>query len=522
MQKVTRLFTLQPILRLGAHVAKLLCVATWLFALALGNTVAQDQTPFSQRELDQMLAPIALYPDALLAQITMAATYPLEVVEAERWSVANPRLQGAQAVQAVARNNWDPSVKSLVAFPRILRMMSDQLDWTERLGDAFLGQEGQVMDTVQELRRRAYEAGNLRSGDQALVSSQGNYITIDQADPRIAYEPYYNPTIVYGDWWWPQYPPVTWAPWPGYRERPGFGAGFAWGAGITLGAEFFFGLFDWRSHRVNVVNVTNNYYPRASGSAPRAVTNWQHDPDHRRGTAYRGAEVRQKFSPAGAPPQARSSFRGRPAAAVDQRGARDGGATVPSAPRSESTSSAGPGRRASSQPENGSRPEGRTQPAAPPATRPATPAAEQPNQRDAASANGRSQARGQDRSTRVPPVPTSSPVVVAPPARPNALENIDQASEARNASARGCASRAATPPSPSATPTAAPAPRTEARPVPRPEARPETAPPRQAERAATPAPTRQAAPSAAPPQGNGQRPPGDRARGGGAKDRDGK
>src|SRR5437016_583291 len=120
----------------------------------------QSWPAFTQQELDQMLAPIALYPDSLLSQILMASSYPLEVVEAARWSKANPNLKGNQAVQAVAQNSWDPSVKSLVAFPQILMMMDDKLNWTERLGDAFLAQQQQVMDTVQNLRQKASAAGN--------------------------------------------------------------------------------------------------------------------------------------------------------------------------------------------------------------------------------------------------------------------------------------------------------------------------------------------------------------------------
>src|SRR5437762_5541955 len=139
-----------------------------LLVLLVSASVVFAQTPpaprkaaATQQELDQMLAPIALYPDALLSQILMASTYPLEVIQAARWSKANPTLKGDEAVKAVDGNNWEPSVKSLVAFPQILTMMDENLNWMERLGDAFLAQEAQVMDTVQHLRQKAYEAGNL-------------------------------------------------------------------------------------------------------------------------------------------------------------------------------------------------------------------------------------------------------------------------------------------------------------------------------------------------------------------------
>src|SRR5213596_2159648 len=138
---------------------------------------------FTQQELDQMLAPIALYPDSLLSQLLMASTYPLEVVQAARWSKANPGMSGDQAVKAVEPNNWDPSVKSMVAFPQIISMMDDKLEWTQRLGDAFLSQQQQVMDTVQELRRKARAAGNLESNQNVRVEPQGQTIVIEQANP---------------------------------------------------------------------------------------------------------------------------------------------------------------------------------------------------------------------------------------------------------------------------------------------------------------------------------------------------
>ena len=141
--------------------------------LTLPAAVAQNRPAFSPEELDQMLAPIALYPDSLLSQILMAATYPLEVVQAARWSRANSQLKGQDAVRAVEPMDWDPSVKSLVAFPQILHRMDEQLDWTQRLGEAFLEQEPHVMDAIQGLRQRAERAGNLRSNEQMRVIAAG-------------------------------------------------------------------------------------------------------------------------------------------------------------------------------------------------------------------------------------------------------------------------------------------------------------------------------------------------------------
>ena len=168
----------------------------------------KDKVLFTQQELDQMLAPLALYPDSLLSQILMASTYPLEIVEAARWVKAHPALQGDQAVKATDQYNWEPSVKSLVAFPNVLAMMDEKLDWTERLGDAFLSQQPEVMDTVQNLRQRASANGTLQSTDQVRIDQEEQNISITSPDPQVVYVPYYDPTVIYGSWWWPAYPPV--------------------------------------------------------------------------------------------------------------------------------------------------------------------------------------------------------------------------------------------------------------------------------------------------------------------------
>ena len=278
-----------------------------LLALLLSASVALAQTPppaprhaaATQPELDQMLAPIALYPDSLLSQIFMASTYPLEVVEAARWSRANPDLKGEDAVAAVEQKDWDPSVKSLAAFPQILAMMDQQLEWTARLGDVFIAQEPQVMETVQSLRQKAYAAGNLRSTEQAYVYQQGEALAIAPASPEVVYVPYYDPRVAYGPWWWPEYQPVYWAPWPGYYVYPGFA--FAWGVGITVGTGFFFSGCDWQRRHVTVVNVTNVIVNRSGAvirSAPVRAGQpvaWQHDPGHRRGVPYRIASLQQRF-----------------------------------------------------------------------------------------------------------------------------------------------------------------------------------------------------------------------------------
>lgn len=289
--------------------ASLLALTLALFIIAHGEARAQDRPLTPQPQLDQMLAPIALYPDALLSQILMAATYPLEVVEAARWSRSHPNLVGDDAVRAAERENWDPSVKSLLAFPQVLARMDENLQWTQALGDAFLDQEPQVMDTVQDLRRRAQAAGNLRSDERQRVVENGPIVVVQSVNPEIVYVPYYDPMVVYGPWWWPEYQPVYWRPFPGYYARPGFAASFFWGPSIRISAGFFFGAFDWPHRQVRVVQVNHNhyYYNNVTANRRMDVINrhrapgiWQHDSDHRRGVAYRSAEVRERFAGASA------------------------------------------------------------------------------------------------------------------------------------------------------------------------------------------------------------------------------
>jgi hypothetical protein len=254
-----------------------------LFALlsaAAPAAFAQAQRSYSQAELDQMLAPVALYPDALLSQVLMAATYPDEVADAARWARDYPGLPANEAVRAVENRDWDPSVKSLVAFPQVLSRMDENIAWTRTLGDAFLGQEAQVMDTVQQLRWRAQGAGNLQSDEQIRVEQQGQTIVVHSASPHYVHVPYYDPLIVYGPWWWRAYQPVAWAPWAGYVRpyRRGYTTGIWWGQPVGVSASFFFGNVNWRERRVRVVHDHHHYRsPRADDRS-----RWLHHPPHRR------------------------------------------------------------------------------------------------------------------------------------------------------------------------------------------------------------------------------------------------
>src|SRR5215470_13230311 len=185
---------------------------------------APTQPLLKQGELDQLVAPIALYSDPLLSQVLIAATYPLEVVQADRWAKANTNLKGDALGEAAAKQSWDDSVKSLVQVPTVLSMMADQLDWTQKLGDAMLAQQADVMDSVQRLRGRAQDNGKLQSGKEQTVSvkteNNTRYIVIEPTSPDQLYVPYYEPAAVYGTWPYPEYPPYYWPPPAGY-----FGAG---------------------------------------------------------------------------------------------------------------------------------------------------------------------------------------------------------------------------------------------------------------------------------------------------------
>ena len=263
---------------------------------------------FTRQDLDRLLAPIALYPDPLLAQVLMASTYPLEIVEAARWVKANPKVGGKALEDAMARQAWDPAVKSLTALPQVLQQMNENLDWTQKLGDAFLGQQQDVMNTVQGLRARADAAGNLKSTPQQVVrtetqGSQTIYV-VEPAKPEVVYVPTYNPTVVYGTWWYPT-PPYAVYP-PAYVYPPGL----AFATGVVVGAAIW-GACSWGWGRSNVdVNVNRyNSFNRTNISS----SNWNHNVDHRRGVAYRDQNVARQYNRGGdaQAARAREDFRGR-------------------------------------------------------------------------------------------------------------------------------------------------------------------------------------------------------------------
>ena len=201
-------------------------------------------------QLEQLVAPIALYPDNLLAQTLMASTYPLEVVEASRWASQNKKLQGDELRKALEAQRWDDSVKSLIATPSVLDMMNTKLSWTQKLGDAVLAQQSDVMDAVQRLRARAQALKKLETTKEQKVTlkteQNKQVIVIEPAQPDTVYVPYYNPSVVYGAWPYPAYPPYYYPPAPAYYGGALLATGLAFGAGVALGAWASARLLGWR------------------------------------------------------------------------------------------------------------------------------------------------------------------------------------------------------------------------------------------------------------------------------------
>jgi hypothetical protein len=287
---------------------------------------------FSTEQLEQLVAPIALYPDALLTQILMASTYPLEIVEAERWIRNQPDLKGDALEQALLEKNWDPSVESLTALPSVLKQMSENLDWTQDLGDAFLAQQNDLMDAAQRMRGKAYEAGNLETSEQQTVTQQEDkIIIIESASPEVIYVPTYSPTVVYGPGWgYPHwYYPSYYYPYPPGSGLLAFGVGVAVGGAIWGGARWGWGHTDINIDidRHNEFNRnTNNNFDRNRANANQGnrgqggKSTWQHDASHRKGVNYGSSDVAKKYgASSGSNRVSNNQARGHSAAAASNR-----------------------------------------------------------------------------------------------------------------------------------------------------------------------------------------------------------
>jgi len=253
------------------------------------NQAAQS-APLNEAKLAQILAPVALYPDPLLMQMLVAATYPLEIVEAARFMREHSDLKDDALDKVLKDKKWDVSVKSLCHFPTVLDSMNKNLEVTKELGDAFLKNQKAVMDMVQELRSKAKEKGNLKSTEEQKVVEQNNTIVIEPAKPDVIYVPSYNCSYVYGPWWYPAYPPYVWYPPP---PRYHFVTGVV--VGSALSHSWYHA--NWTRGRVDVnINRNINVNGKPRGNVKRQA--WQHNPEHRRGVAYNSPQVRKRYGQA--------------------------------------------------------------------------------------------------------------------------------------------------------------------------------------------------------------------------------
>jgi hypothetical protein len=303
---------------------------------------AEGPPPFTPEQLEQIAAPVALYPDPLLAQVLMASTYPLEVVQAARFMKDNPNIQGDKLNEALKEQTWDESVKSLLSFPQALSLMDQKLEWTQKLGDAVLDQQKDLMAAIQRLRAKAQAEGNLKSTseqtvtvepappappDQAGAAAPTSTIVIQPTDPQVVYVPSYNPTVVYGAWPYPAYPPYYPYP-PGYA----FGAAaLSFGIGMAVGGALW-GNCNWGGGDVDIDVNKNNNFTRNVNKPDRANdrmnrqgqggdragdrgggrSQWKHSPENRKGVQYRDKGTQQRYDRAGqGGAQSRDAYRGR-------------------------------------------------------------------------------------------------------------------------------------------------------------------------------------------------------------------
>lgn len=303
--------SIQSVLTPCKRVAALL-LALWL-AVATTSVWAQQPPPgppplpppnqtLTPDQLNDLVAPIALYPDELVSQIMVAATYPLEVVEAYQFQNQNPTLKGPALTQAAQQQNWDPSVQALVLFPDVLKKLNADVTWTTNLGNAFLAQQQDVMDAVQRMRQRAQQAGRLQSTPQVNVANNGGYIGIEPVDPEVIYVPVYDPAWIWGPPLWYPYPAWGWPPFGFY----GPGVYFGWGLGINMG--FYFGVGwhgwggwgwhpGWGNHAIIVNNTFIHQYGFNASHLAEAhgTSTWAHDASHRAGVPYANSRLNSQY-----------------------------------------------------------------------------------------------------------------------------------------------------------------------------------------------------------------------------------
>lgn len=256
-----------------------------LIAVTSLSSYSNEEYEFTEAELSQMLAPIALYPDSLLTHILIASTYPLEIVQAHRW-----QQESEYSRPTLESQTWDPSIKALIPFPKIIEKLNTDLNWTQNLGDAFLNDEQSILASIQILRHKAKQAGNLSQMDNVQISQTNDNIIIKTIQREVVYVPYYDTRVVYGDWHWSHHPPVYWhyARHHNYYHRDVF----SWSPGVHISFNHFFTTFHWHNRHV----IIRKKYPRNHHNITIVKPKrWHHNPKHRHNVAYRSVKVKQKY-----------------------------------------------------------------------------------------------------------------------------------------------------------------------------------------------------------------------------------
>lgn len=273
------------------------------FAQQAQPPVASDEqaTTLPAEQLDSLVAPIALYPDPMLSQTLVASTYPLEIVQLQQWLGKNKGLKDQALADAVKKQNWDPSIQAMAGLPDVVKQLAENIKWTADLGNAFLAQKDDVMEAIQRMRKKALDAGNLKSTEQQKVETKvvesRTVVVVEQANPQVVYVPSYNPVVVYGPPVYP-YPPIAYPP-PGYYAA---GMAISFGVGVAMGAMWHGGWgygCGWGHNDINV-NVNNNFNRNAninrSGNRTNVGnTSWQHNPQHRGGAPYSDRATANKY-----------------------------------------------------------------------------------------------------------------------------------------------------------------------------------------------------------------------------------
>jgi len=273
-------------------------------ALAQEAAAPQEAAKIPADQLDSLVAPIALYPDPMLAQVLAASTYPLEIMQLQQWLSKNKDLKDKALADAVAKQPWDPSVQALAGLPDVVKRLADDVQWTTDLGNAFLAQQSDVMDAVQRMRKKAQDKGNLKSNEQQKVETKvvenKSVIVVEQANPQVVYVPSYNPTVVYGPPPYP-YPPVAYPP-PGYYAA---GMAISFGVGVAMGAMWSGGWgynCGWGGNNDITINRNNNFNSNTNIQGGNRVSNrggnggsWQHNSQHRGGTPYSNRATANKY-----------------------------------------------------------------------------------------------------------------------------------------------------------------------------------------------------------------------------------